>query len=182
MILSPDRKGFWSDDPARTGRVSREIYAFVAAFPFLILLASTAPAQMHTEAKCISTGYGAVEGDFSATVRLSSQVTRNLGIEAAWEFIPSREERSDLYSSVQCQVHFRPGRMIVPCLGGGAGAVTVVGKDDRNTDFIIVLGAGGKVFLVRNLALRFDLENFTIFREGDRLNWQGYSGGLVFLF
>jgi hypothetical protein len=154
----------------------------LAVFLLLYIPDSTALAQIDTDSKCISTGYGVVENNFLVSIRLSSQITKNLGIEAAGEFVPSRDGQSDLYSFVQCQYHVRPEKLVVPYLGGGAGAMTLISGGDRETDFTIVFGVGGKVFVAQELAVRFDLENYTIFHESERYNRQGFSGGLLFAF
>jgi len=165
-----------------TEKLLRAGFTLFAVLLLLYIPYSTVLAQIDTGSKCISTGYGIVEGDFSASFRLSSQITRDIGIEATGSFVPSRDGRSDFFSFVQCQYNIRPEKRVVPHFGGGAGVMTMVGMNDRDTDFIIVFGAGGKVFAVQNLAVRFDLENYTIFHESERHNRQAFSGGLVFIF
>jgi hypothetical protein len=149
---------------------------------FFSLGGSVTFAQVIPETKYISTSYGVVERDFYISVGLSGQIREDSGIGVVMGMVPSKGAFSDIYTYLQFQYHLLPRSRFVPHLMGGAGAVTVVGLGRREVDFVISAGGGIIAFLTQNLALRLDMENYSVYLEEETDNRQVASGGVVLIF
>jgi hypothetical protein len=148
----------------------------------LLSTGSSLRAQIAPESKAISIGYGLIDGDYSLSMRLSAPIRLDMGVEVVGEFVPARNGLSDLYTLVLFQYFFQPEKRIVPNVSGGAGAVTIVGGGRRMTDFGIGFGGGVRVYLLEGLAVRLDVEHYTLFPENESENRPGAAIAALFDF
>jgi OOP family OmpA-OmpF porin len=76
-----------------------------------------------------------------------------------------------------------PGDMIVPYLAAGPGIITWDADRagvDKDNNFLLNYGAGLKIFLTRNLALRGDVRNVINFDDGNKYSNLLYTAGLTY--
>jgi hypothetical protein len=80
-----------------------------------------------------------------------------------------------------------PGAVIGPYASVGLGAAHIVPKSDNylgNTGTLMALGAGGgfEITMKKQITVRLDARNWTIFDQNESTNYQEYSGGLAIFF
>jgi hypothetical protein len=126
------------------------------------------------------TGYGGMtfNGDSEATagVALTVNITPRLGIEGEVGMIFAKEQ----IINVNADVIFNLGSgtsAIVPYLIGGAGIL-----NNGGTDIALNLGAGLKLFVEPNIALRADFRGFLSSEGGDVHDLERLYGGIDFFF
>jgi hypothetical protein len=169
MLIDPDSIQKENVIMTYSGKISRT-RIFLFASIFLLLPGSTVvSAQVVQGSKYISTGFGIVEGDFSISSRMSGQFRKDMGVEVLMGFVPDKGFLSDIYSLVHFRYHLWPDNWLVPHVVGGAGAITLVGSGRREIDFVTSVGAGAAVFLTENVAVRADVENYTVFVKDNTL-------------
>jgi len=80
-----------------------------------------------------------------------------------------------------------PGAVIGPYASLGLGAAHIVPKSDNyigQTGTLMALGAGGgfEITFKKQITLRLDARNWSIFDQNEATNYQEYSGGLAIFF
>jgi outer membrane beta-barrel protein len=122
--------------------------------------------------------------------RLGYDLSRNVGIEASFGFIDSRNNsvankpqtygytyRTDLFYNLM------PESAFVPFLTAGAGILNINGSElwGNKTSTILEYGIGARYFIADNLALRADARNLLTFDNNRHSNFE-FTGGINYYF
>jgi uncharacterized protein YgiM (DUF1202 family) len=81
-----------------------------------------------------------------------------------------------------------PGAVIGPCASIGLGAVHTIPKADNPVEMeektLMALGAGGgfEITFKKQITLRLDARNWSVFDQNESTNYQEYTGGLAIFF
>lgn len=131
-----------------------------------------------------SAGVLANEGVF--VVRPSWLVDPYWGIEAFTGLSP-RSETNLYLGGLGFILRMAPGAVIGPYAGLALGAAHIVPKVDNyigQTGTLMALGAGGgfEITFKKQITLRLDARNWSIFDQNEATNYQEYSGGLAIFF
>jgi hypothetical protein len=98
-----------------------------------------------------------------------------------------RSDKSLYLGGLAFLLRLAPGAVISPYASVGLGAAHVIPKADNFVDMeetLMALGAGGglEITFKKQITLRLDARNWTIFDENNSSNGQEYSGGLAIFF
>lgn len=111
-------------------------------------------------------------------LRLGYNFTKNLGVEAAYDYARSqaRMYHADLI------YHFMPEKSFNPFLVGGIGGARMDPENgDKYDEYLVNVGAGFKYFFTKNIALRADVRDMMIMRSSQFHNIAA-TAGIVFAF
>lgn len=130
------------------------------------------------------------EDTYAAGLRAGYNFTRNIGIEAFFNYVPTNnkdwndDNEMELFGyGLEGLYHFMPESRFVPFLAVGVGGIhyDALPEDPTNRDkFALDYGAGFKYFVTDTIALRADVRHIIPFNE--RYNNLLYSVGLAFAF
>jgi hypothetical protein len=98
-----------------------------------------------------------------------------------------RSEKDVYLGGLAFVLRLAPGAVIGPYASLGAGAAHISPKADNYVDpreTLMALGAGGglEITLKKQITVRLDARNWTLFNENHSNNGQEYSGGLAIFF
>lgn len=120
-------------------------------------------------------------------VALGYNLDQTLGAEADFQFINASTDqgtKKDVHGylyRLDGLYHFRPGKMLVPYLAAGVGALTLNPYlRDAETNGLLDWGGGIKVYGGDNLALRLDVRHLLVFDHPE--NNLVYTAGLMYQF
>ena len=107
-------------------------------------------------------------------------------LEAHFGLSP-RSDKSLYLGGLSFVLRMAPGAVISPYATVGIGAAHVVPKADNFVDMeetLMALGAGGglEITFKKQITLRLDARNWTVFDENVSSNGQEYTGGLAIFF
>jgi OmpA-OmpF porin, OOP family len=147
---------------------------------FLMLMAVSIPAYADIKAGAVSiTPFGGVytfEGNeydlntptYTVGLRAGYNFTENIGVEGVFSFTPTKvkditgDDEVNLFGyGVEFIYHFMPESSVVPFVAVGIGEIhydTPAGSDIMNK-FFIDYGAGVKIFITDDIALRADVRH-----------------------
>jgi hypothetical protein len=105
----------------------------------------------------------------------------------AFTGLSPRSETSLYLGGLAFVLRMAPGAVIGPYASLGLGAAHTVPKADNPIDeekTLMALGAGGglEITFKKQITLRIDARNWTIFDQNESTNYQEYSGGLAIFF
>ena len=129
---------------------------------------------------------GIVGGDGAFTFRPSVILDAHFALEGHLSEVVGSDASLLLYG-LDADIILWPLGPFVPfaALGGGGGTsfpkingVTQTGK----SQFVLDAGGGAIIILVKQISLRFDVRNYTLFTANSTENRQEYSGGLAVFF
>ena len=108
------------------------------------------------------------------------------GLEAFTGLSP-RSETNLYLGGLAFILRLAPGAVIGPYASIGLGAAHIVPKIDNyigKTGTLMALGAGGgfEITMKKQITVRLDARNWTIFDQNESTNYQEYSGGLAIFF
>ncbi len=126
------------------------------------------------------TGYGGVtiNGIEETTfgIGLTVNTTPHLGVEGELGVIFAKEKIINVNADLV--FNFGSGAsLFVPYLAGGAGVL-----NNGGTEIALNAGAGIKVFVEPNIALRIDFRGFFTSEDGDIHDMERFYGGITFFF
>jgi hypothetical protein len=134
----------------------------------------------------LSFSAGLLEGEGVYILRPSWLVDPYWAIEGFVGLSP-RSEKDIYLSGVEFILRMAPGAVIGPYASLGLGAAYISPKatnyvDPRET--LMALGAGGglEITFKKQITLRLDARNWTLFNENHSNNGQEYTGGLAIFF
>ena len=98
-----------------------------------------------------------------------------------------RSEKDVYLGGLAFVLRLAPGSVITPYASLGVGAAHISPKADNYVDpreTLMALGAGGgfEITLKKQITVRLDARNWTLFNENHSNNGQEYSGGLAIFF
>lgn len=98
-----------------------------------------------------------------------------------------RSEKDIFLGGLGFVLRLAPGAVIGPYVGVGVGAARIRPKADNFVDpeeTLMALGAGGgfEITFKKQITVRLDARNWTLFDENKASNGQEYSGGLAIFF
>jgi hypothetical protein len=101
--------------------------------------------------------------------------------------ISPRADKDFFLGGVGPTLRLAPGAVIGPYLGLGLGAAYVRPKadnfvDDEETLMALTAGGGVEITLKKQITVRLDARNWTLFDQDKAANAQEYSGGLAIFF
>jgi hypothetical protein len=157
----------------------RKCYLLFVVVLIVVILPYTASAQFLPGISEIAV-YGGVtiNGTDEETVAgaLTVNVTPRMGIEGEVGVIFAKEEIINLNADLV--LNFGSGTsLIVPYILGGAGFL-----NNGGTDIALNAGAGLKLFVEPNIALRGDFRAFLTSQDGDVHDMERFCGGITLLF
>jgi hypothetical protein len=129
---------------------------------------------------------GAIGGEGAFTFRPSVVLDAHFALEGHLSEVVGSDASLLLYG-LDADVILWPLGPFVPfaAVGGGGGTsfpkvngVTQTGK----SQFVLDAGGGAIIILVKQISLRFDVRNYTLFTANSTENRQEYSGGLAVFF
>ena len=131
-----------------------------------------------------SAGVLANEGVFM--LRPSWLVDPYWAVEAFAGLSP-RSETNLYLGGLAFVLRMAPGAVIGPYATIGLGAAHIIPKSDNyigQTGTLMALGAGGglEITFKKQITLRIDARNWSIFDQNEATNYQEYSGGLAIFF
>lgn len=134
----------------------------------------------------LSFSVGLLDKEGVYLLRPSVLVDPYFGIEAHVGLSP-RSETSAYLAGLSFVLRMAPGAVICPYATLGIGAVHIVPKADnpvQMTETLMGLGAGGgfEITFKKQITLRLDARNWTIFDQNTSSNGQEYTGGLAIFF
>ncbi len=130
------------------------------------------------------------EDTYAAGLRAGYNFTENIGMEGFFNYVPwnnkdwNDDNEVELFGyGLECLYHFMPDSRFVPFLAFGVGGIhyDALPEDSANHDkFALDYGAGVKLFVTDNVALRADVRHVIPF--SDRYNNLLYTLGITFAF
>lgn len=124
-------------------------------------------------------------------LRLGYDLTDSFGVELVGQYVRAQYLRSDTHLTalsyhMDLLYNFMPHSVFVPyiAVGGGGETIRYIRSDGGDaTDGTFNAGAGFKIFVTEDFALRADARHIFDFAGDDRTlhNWE-YSAGISFLF
>jgi hypothetical protein len=129
---------------------------------------------------------GIIGGEGAFTFRPSVVLDAHFALEGHLSEVVGSDASLLLYG-LDADIILWPLGPFVPfaALGGGGGTsfpkingVTQTGK----SQFVLDAGGGAIIILVKQISLRFDVRNYTLFTANSTENRQEYSGGLAVFF
>jgi hypothetical protein len=105
----------------------------------------------------------------------------------AFAGLSPRSETNLYLGGLAFVLRLAPGAVIGPYASLGLGAAYIVPKSDNyigQTGTLMALGAGGglEITFKKQITLRLDARNWSIFDQNESTNYQEYSGGLAIFF
>ncbi len=105
----------------------------------------------------------------------------------AFAGLSPRSETNLYLGGLAFVLRLAPGAVIGPYASLGLGAAHIIPKVDNyvgQTGTLMALGAGGglEITFKKQITLRLDARNWSIFDENESTNYQEYSGGLAIFF
>jgi OmpA-OmpF porin, OOP family len=199
-IICDDRKQIMNklSNIALTDRCwSSWIQTALMLFAILMLITRAAPArgEIRSGSYSVSPFIGGFlfEGNQDLThspisgVRFGYDFTKNWGVEALFDYVPTRYKVTDSNTNVfnlriEGLYHLLPERKWVPFLAVGAGGMSIDSRDNTLEKNRVVLdyGAGIKYSLTERIDLRADVRHLLAF--GSTYNNLEYTLGMVFYF
>ncbi|MDW7711759.1 MAG: peptidoglycan-associated lipoprotein Pal [Deferrisomatales bacterium] len=116
--------------------------------------------------------------------RIGQWLTRSWGAELSFAGVASEDESGSnvtpLLGHLDGLYHFNPEGRWIPYLAAGAGAISYDKSGNSSPKFLVDYGAGLKVLMTENLALRLDARQPLSF-DSTKANW-AFTAGLSYLF
>jgi hypothetical protein len=144
------------------------------------------PSPVSTANVGLSFSAGVLAGEGVFVLRPSWLIDPYWALEAFTGLSP-RSETQLYLGGLAFVLRMAPGAVIGPYASVGLGAAHIVPKSDNyigQTGTLMALGAGGgfEITFKKQITLRLDGRNWTIFDENESTNYQEYSGGLAIFF
>ena len=157
----------------------RNVRIVIAVVWMGLLVAHCASAQILPGIAEI-TGYGGITingiEENTLGVALTVNTTPHLGVEGELGVIFAKEKIININADLV--FNFGSGAsLFVPYVAGGAGVL-----NNGGTDIALNAGAGMKVFVEPNIALRIDFRGFFTSEDGDMRDMERFYGGIDFFF
>ncbi len=134
----------------------------------------------------ISFSAGVIDGEGAFLLRPGWVLDRYFAVEAYMGLSPRKED--DLFlAGAGWTLRLAPGAAIGPFLSAGVGMAHVRPKADNFTEkpdtlFSLAAGGGFEITFKKQITLRLDFRNWTIFDPDKASNAQEYTGGLAIFF
>jgi hypothetical protein len=163
------------DEPGTFTRMGRAIRAAILG-----------PSPVPFATVGLSFSAGVLQGEGIYLFRPSWLIDQYWAIEGFAGLSPRSDK--DIYSGgLSFVLRMAPGAVIGPffTLGLGAAHITPTATnyvDPRETDMAMIAGGGVEITFKKQITVRIDARNWTIFNQNHANNGQEYSGGLAVFF